>query len=71
MTAGRRLCPDPSLAELRRLFRQEFACLPERHKMLKAPEPYDVRISEGLGALQERTVQETTGRELRNLKRER
>jgi nicotinate phosphoribosyltransferase len=64
MRGGKRLRPDPSLEELRRSFREEFACLPERHKAIRAPEPYPVRTSEGLRQLQQRVVLETKGREI-------
>jgi nicotinate phosphoribosyltransferase len=64
MRAGKRLGPDPPLEELRHRFRQEFARLPERHKALRSPAPYDVRLSEALRSLQERVVEETKKREL-------
>jgi nicotinate phosphoribosyltransferase len=64
MRGGKRLGPDPPLEELRTRFREEFTCLPERHKALRSPEPYDVRLSEELRALQERIVEETRKREL-------
>jgi nicotinate phosphoribosyltransferase len=64
MERGRRVTPDPTLEELRKRFRREFACLPERHKALRSPEGYDVRISKELEELRQRVVRETTAREL-------
>jgi nicotinate phosphoribosyltransferase len=64
MRGGKRLRPEATLDELRRRFRQEFACLPGRHKALRSPELYDVRISTELDRLQQRIVQETKAREL-------
>jgi nicotinate phosphoribosyltransferase len=64
MRRGKRLGPSVTLNELCRRFRQEFACLPERHKALRSPELYDVRISAELDRLQQRIVQETKAREL-------
>ncbi len=62
MAGGRRSRPDPTLEELRLHFRKELACLPEGHKRLRAPDLYDVQISEGLLRLQERVVRETRER---------
>jgi nicotinate phosphoribosyltransferase len=64
MKAGSRVMPEPKLDELRTRFRQEFAYLPQRHKLLRAPEPYDVRISTELEQLRQRVVAEVTAREL-------
>jgi nicotinate phosphoribosyltransferase len=64
MQGGKRTVPDPTLEELRHRFREEFACLPERHKALRTPERYDVRISPDLEQLRERVVQETKQREI-------
>jgi nicotinate phosphoribosyltransferase len=64
MEGGKRVMPDPTLEELRNRFRREFACLPQRHKALRSPEGYDVRISKELEQLRQRVVRETTAREL-------
>ena len=64
MKEGRRVAPDPTLEELRKRFRREFACLPQRHKALRSPEVYDVRIGKELEQLRQRIVRETTAREL-------
>jgi nicotinate phosphoribosyltransferase len=64
MRDGKRLGPDATLGELRQRFRNEFACLPERHKALRSPQPYEVRISEDLEQLRQRVVQNTKEREL-------
>jgi nicotinate phosphoribosyltransferase len=67
MEGGKRLTPDPTLNNLRQRFRREFACLPERHKALRLPEQYHVRISEQLRQLQERVARETREREIGTL----
>jgi nicotinate phosphoribosyltransferase len=64
MQAGKRVTPNPTLEDLRCHFRWEFACLPQRHKALRSPELYDVRISEELEQLRQRIVRETTEREI-------
>lgn len=64
MRGGKCLRPAASLEELRNRFRAEFASLPERHKALRAPELYDVRISKDLEELQQRVVRQTKEREL-------
>jgi nicotinate phosphoribosyltransferase len=64
MREGKRLGPGPTLEELREKFRQEFACLPRRHKALRSPDPYDVRVSEELDRLQQRIVREAKEREI-------
>ena len=64
MEEGRRVTPDPSLEDLRRRFRREFACLPQQHKALRSPELYDVRISKELEQLRQRVLRETTAREV-------
>ena len=64
MEEGRRVTPDPSLEDLRRRFRREFACLPQQHKALRSPELYDVRISKELELLRQRVLRETTAREV-------
>lgn len=65
MRNGKRLRPDPPLEELRSRFQREFACLPQRHKALRAPEFYEVQFSAKLEQLQERVIRETQKRELR------
>jgi nicotinate phosphoribosyltransferase len=64
MAGGKRLTPAPPLEELRQRFRREFSCLPERHKVLRSPELYEVRISTELEQLRQRVVRETTKREI-------
>lgn len=64
MRGGKRQRPDPSLTELRQRFTEEFAFLPERHKSLRSPEPYDVQVSVELEHLHQRVVCETKTREL-------
>jgi nicotinate phosphoribosyltransferase len=64
MKEGRRVTPDATLEELRKRFRREFACLRQRHKALRSPEVYDVRIGKELEQLRQRIVRETTAREL-------
>jgi nicotinate phosphoribosyltransferase len=64
MRAGKRLGPDPALAELREAFRREFAALPERCKALRSPGRYEVAVSPELERLQERVARATREREL-------
>jgi nicotinate phosphoribosyltransferase len=64
MEEGRRVTPDPTLEELRKRFRREFACLPQQHKALRSPELYDARISKELEQLRQRVVRETAAREV-------
>jgi nicotinate phosphoribosyltransferase len=64
MSGGKRRAYDVPLGELRRRFREEFACLPEQHKALRSPETCDVRISAELERLRERVVWETKEREI-------
>jgi len=64
MEGGKRVTPNPTLEKLRYRFRREFAFLPQRHKALRSPEVYDVRISKELEKLRQRVVQETTEREI-------
>jgi nicotinate phosphoribosyltransferase len=64
LRGGKRLRADPSLEELRERFQREFACLPERHKVLRSPETYDVQLSRELADLQQKVVEETKKREL-------
>jgi nicotinate phosphoribosyltransferase len=61
MRAGKRLRADPPLEELRRRFRAEFGCLPERHKALRSPAHYEVQVSPELEALREKVAQEAQG----------
>lgn len=53
MEKGRRLGPMPTLEEIRSRFSENFARLDDRHKRLEDAEPYLVRVSERLAALQE------------------
>lgn len=55
---------DPSLEDLRHRFRKDFACLPQRHRSLRSPELYDVRISENLEQLRQQVVRQTKKREI-------
>jgi nicotinate phosphoribosyltransferase len=64
MREGKRLRPDPTLAELRQRFQREFARLPEWCKALRSPEPYEVEISRELQELQRRVAARTKQREL-------
>jgi nicotinate phosphoribosyltransferase len=64
MQGGKRVKSAPTLEELRSRFRQEFACLPQRHKALRSPEVYDVRISEELERLQDSVVRKIKEREI-------
>jgi nicotinate phosphoribosyltransferase len=64
MRDGKRLRPSLAREELRQRFRREFTCLPQWHKALKSPEPYEVVISEELQNLQRRVVEEVERREL-------
>ena len=64
MRNGKRLRADPTLEELRKRFRNEFACLPKQHKLLRKPDHYEVRVSDELEQLQHRIFQETVAREL-------
>jgi nicotinate phosphoribosyltransferase len=58
MKDGHSLEPGPSLNALRDQFRAAHAALPERHKALVSPEPYDVTISSRLGALAKKLASE-------------
>jgi nicotinate phosphoribosyltransferase len=64
MRGGKRLGPPVSLAESRVLFRAGYARLPDAHKVLRGPESYPVRFSEGLERLTQEVVAETVRREL-------
>ncbi len=61
---GKRRHPDPSLAELREQFRERFARLPARHKVLTAPQQYDVQLNPKLAGLQQTVARQTAAREL-------
>jgi nicotinate phosphoribosyltransferase len=64
MQQGKRVTPAPTLDELRSRFHRQFACLPLRHKGLRLPDTYDVRISAELDQLRQRVVRETIAREI-------
>ncbi|MCI0456718.1 MAG: nicotinate phosphoribosyltransferase [Gemmataceae bacterium] len=64
MRGGKRLRPDPALAELRRAFREQFARLPERHKALRSPTAYEVGLSPELERLRDDVVRQITEHEL-------
>ena len=51
MEEGRRVVCLPTLSELRERFREKLAPLPERHKALTSPAPYEVAISDQLQKL--------------------
>jgi hypothetical protein len=63
MKNGRLLDSAPSLQSLRDNFRVWYASLPERHKALISPEPYDVQLSPKLSSLTRKTVSATRQRE--------
>jgi nicotinate phosphoribosyltransferase len=51
MNAGKTTVEPESLGALRKRFRREFTCLPERHKALRSPPPYKIEISRSLEEL--------------------
>ena len=51
MRGGKIVCDLPTLTELRRRFKANFARLDEGHKRLCYPDAYDVPVSEALAAL--------------------
>jgi nicotinate phosphoribosyltransferase len=51
MENGRRIVPSPSMVEIREHAQRMLARLPLRHKELKDPEPYPVKVSEQLERL--------------------
>ncbi|WP_169330932.1 hypothetical protein [Natronococcus occultus] len=53
----------PSLSTIRERTRRELERLPERHRRVREPDRYEVRISTGLEALRRRTERELTDRE--------
>jgi nicotinate phosphoribosyltransferase len=64
MANGRITKPRPTLSESRNYFQDQFARLPEAHKVLQDPTPYPVSLSSGLTELQSRVVQQVRRREL-------
>ena len=54
MQAGQLVTPLPSLAEARMYHAEQVARLPVMHQLLRNGEPYPVRLSAGLDALQQR-----------------
>lgn len=64
MRNGKRLLPQTSLDDLQQRFLAEFSSLPDQHKALRSPQPYDVRISSRLQEFRDQVVQETKKREL-------
>ncbi len=56
MRGGKRTAPSPTLKELRERFAREFARLPDRHKALRSPEPYNVSVSQDLEKLRSEVV---------------
>ena len=64
MRSGKRIGAPPSLESLRERFAAEFACLPERHKALRAPEHYAVEHSPALAELRARVTQRIVEKEL-------
>jgi nicotinate phosphoribosyltransferase len=64
MGGGRRVGPHVPLAESRLRCRTEVANLPDRHKALESPAPFEVRFSEKLARLTREVVSETRRREL-------
>ncbi len=63
MVGGERFGPGEPLAAARERYRREFAALPERHKAMRSPDRYEVRVSEHLEALTRRVVEDTERRE--------
>jgi nicotinate phosphoribosyltransferase len=53
MAGGKRRGERETLQQMRQRFADEFSRLPERHKSLRSPPPYDVATSEGLQKLQQ------------------
>jgi hypothetical protein len=64
MANGRTARPLPTLSESREYFRDQFARLPEAHKIIQDPTPYPVSLSPGLTALQSQVAQQIRRREL-------
>ena len=63
MEKGVKLAPPPDLDHLREQFAGEFACLPDQHKALTSPPPYQVTISRKLEGLRSRVAGEVRRRE--------
>jgi len=63
MVSGEPKNAVPSLPDLRKSFNDQFARLPEAQKKLRAPEPYDVQISESLENLGRQVARQTLQRE--------
>jgi nicotinate phosphoribosyltransferase len=64
MLFGRRVGPPVALAESRRRCRVGFASLADRHKALRAPEPFGIRVSDELRRLTADVTAEVQQREL-------
>ena len=64
MRDGKTVVSLPTLQELRDRFRREFACLPEEHKALRSPSPYEVATTTQLDRLRSKVTQEAKEREL-------
>jgi len=64
MRNGQRACTSPTLKELRARFAREFARLPDQHKALRSPKPYQVTTSSELESLQLRVTQQVMEKEL-------
>ena len=62
MREGKRLEQPQTLAQLREGFKQEFDRLPDEYKTLRSPPQYPVDTTAGLEALQQRLVDNLTGR---------
>jgi len=54
----------PDLESIQQRVSRELEMLPERYRRVTDPEPYEVRISDGLGAVTEQTESEIRDREL-------
>ena len=64
MRDGRPVARLPDLKELRERFKREFARLPDEHKAIRSPRPYQVDISEGLKRLRSQVTLEVRRHEL-------
>ena len=60
MQKGRLVAPLPILEELTEAFGREFASLPDRHKALRSPAPYEVATSAGLEKLRLQVTETVT-----------
>lgn len=54
MSGGRMLEPPADLRTIQKRARDLLTCLPEKHKRLRAPSPYEVALSEGTRDLKRR-----------------